>query len=157
MERRLIYGSSASIFLGIALHRFKQKVRPNGQETTNRTSKQDIDVGSHMTVCISNNDYPLELAGSITIKIPGRSANIHISRDLPPVTDHTSALGYARYLFDSSQTSLHELAKLTRRNDPRLDGVEFFQGISHLAGPLAKRLGFEVYDLKPSAERIFIR
>ena len=73
---------------------------------------------------------------------------IHFDRNIPFIKRNEAVVGFVRTLFSSFQEELTELAFLCRENDKRLKRVQSFFGLSHIAGPLARRLGFDVSAIR---------
>lgn len=117
---------------------------------------QGILVGHHMNVKVKEYPYyngPILLSDATAI-IPGdRIGQIHLLRNLPKLNREDDLLKITRKLYQRVLESMEELAALSENNDPRLDGVNAFYGTSHLAGPLATRLGFDVRKIDDSLER----
>lgn len=115
-----------------------------------------IRVGEHMNVRVRKYPYttPVVLSDGIAI-VPGEKVGvIELLRDLPKISTHDNILLVTLNMYRSVQNSLEELAGLSERNDPRLDGIEAFYGSSHTAGPLARRLGFDVREIEDKNDRI---
>jgi hypothetical protein len=116
----------------------------------------EINVGEHMTVSVEVfRDFAHKELSDGSILRPGQKiGKIDFLRKLPTLKEGDNLLSFTKQLFRSGEQSLRELAELCEKNDPRLGDVEFFWGISHLAGPLAKRLGFDVFDIANPIKRL---
>lgn len=114
-----------------------------------------IPVGEHMDVIMGRfrSIKNKELSDGSVVKPGSKVGVIHFTRNLP-IMDKQSNVAFSRQLFRSGEESLNNLAGLCEANDPRLEGVEFFYGWSHLAGPIAKRLGFDVFDIANPIRRL---
>jgi hypothetical protein len=108
-----------------------------------------VHVGEHMTIDIEQfRDFHTKKFPDGTILKPGQKfGKIDFVYRIPKLRPNDSLIGFTRSLFRSGEQSLKELADLCEKNDPRLQGVDVFMGTSHIAGLLAKRLGFDVFDI----------
>ena len=114
-------------------------------------------VGEHMDIQVLRFKWPKEkqLSDGTTIKPGSKIGVIHFDRNLPTADEKESERGFSRKLYESGKNSLEELAFLCEANDPRLAGIEGFYGLSHIAGPLAKRLGFDIFETSDPLKLIF--
>lgn len=106
-----------------------------------RNEGVNVIIGEHMVVTIWPNDPLAEL-------------NYH--KSLPRIMPDEGLMSYSRNLLDQTKRSLTALALLCRNNDPRLDGVTEFEGVSHLVGSTAKKLGFDVSEIPNRWEKTAI-
>jgi len=115
-----------------------------------------VNVGEHMSIHVGHFRNPLskELEDHTIIKAVKKIGIIDIERNLPKLSEKESLVGITRMLFRETESDLKELALMCKAGDPRLEGLDIFHGVSHLAGPLAKRLGFDVYDIANPVERV---
>lgn len=108
-----------------------------------------INVGKHMRITRDHNRVTTKELSDGTIVKPGqRIGTIDIVRDLKVLKSDDNLISAVKELYGDTEEDLKELAALCMNNDPKLKDVEVFRGISHLAGPLAKKLGFDVKDIK---------
>jgi hypothetical protein len=112
-----------------------------------------IDSGEHMSVSIGKFRRELVLPNGEELGKNDIVGRIDFIRNIPQMDKETPLVGFVRALFKSADSSLNELAKLCRDNDPRLKDIQYFYGISHLAGPLAEKLGFTTIELQDEEER----
>jgi hypothetical protein len=94
------------------------------------------------------------LSDGTIINVGDRIGTIHLLRQLPKIDEKDSLNVVTRGLYQSVRGSLEELAALSISHDPRLEGVEAFYGASHVAGPLARRLGFDVVRIEDWSDRM---
>lgn len=85
---------------------------------------------------------------------PGqRVGELHFTRNIEPLAKDTDVISYARMLYRSGEKSLEELAVKCEQNDPAFEDINVFYGVSHIAGPLAKRLGFDIFRITNPVNR----
>jgi hypothetical protein len=91
-----------------------------------------------------------------TTMTPGDKVGIiDFARGIPFKNEHESIFSYTKNLIRTADVSFIELAEMCETDDPRLSDVNFFGGRSHLAGPIAKRMGFDVFDVANPLHRYF--
>lgn len=112
-------------------------------------------VGEHMTVTVGQNAYAcwpnegekeLRLSDETIVTPETPIGKIDIVHDLPHLDSNTNLIAFARKLLKSSVGSLRELTVLCEQGDHRLDGIQVFAGISHLAR-IGGKLDFTVFDI----------
>jgi hypothetical protein len=118
-------------------------------------TRTKIKLGEHMSVRIGHYRHIAgrELSDGNVVSGGAKVGVIDFMRNMPTLDKHDNLISLTRDLFDSAQTSLIELAKLCNSEDPRLEDINTFYGVSHLAGPLAVRLGFDVFDIRNPIDR----
>ncbi len=116
-----------------------------------------FNVGNHMSIHPSGYHAfkERELSDGAIIHPGQKLGVIDLLRNIPILDSDTKLLTATRHLYNSVSQDLHELAFLCQSNDPRLNGVEAFYGISHFAGYLAERLGFDSFKLRNPLKRLF--
>jgi len=112
-----------------------------------------IKAGEHMTISIQEFGERLSLPNGETIEEKNVVGRIDFVRDIPKMKRGASLVEFTKSLFKSANISLEELTRLCRDNDPRLKDVQYFYGVSHLAGPLARRLGFITLPIEDERDR----
>lgn len=112
-------------------------------------------VGDHMTFRRTNYTgfASKELSDGEIVRPGDRIGEIDFVKDVPKLGKDANLFVFTRYLYNSAQKSLRELAELCAENDPSVDGIKAFHGTSHLVGPLAKRLGFDIYEIANPIKR----
>ncbi len=116
---------------------------------------KSIDVGEHMKITtgkLRGTKEPRDVEGEV-LKPGDKIGIISVTRNLNKMQENDNLIAKTRELYRSTELSLTELAKLCEENDPRLKDINFFRGQSHLAGPLAERLGFDIYEIANPFER----
>jgi hypothetical protein len=107
----------------------------------------DITVGVSADTCWPDDSKRLLKLVDGTIIIPDMPVGrIDIVRNFDRLSKNTNMIGFMRELMESSITSLKELASLCKKNDPKLDGIEVFAGVSHLAR-IAGKFGFTTFKI----------
>lgn len=114
--------------------------------------RRTLKFGKHMTVTVGKLREQFDISDNTNLKTGEIVGNIDFINKLPRMESDTNLVGFVRYLFQSAKDSLQELADHCRENDPRLEGVRNFVGVSHLAGPLAERLGFSTFEITDKKE-----
>jgi len=118
---------------------------------SNQFGRQEkVHLGDHMTLTIGRLpiERDIQLSDGAVLRQGDAVGVIDFIENLPRLSEEDNLMGFVRRLFKSAKGSLSELAVLCREDDTRLQGIEYFWGKSHLAGPLAKRLGFEVFEVE---------
>lgn len=115
-----------------------------------------ISVGEHMNVDVMKyRGKNLSLSDGTTVSNEDIVGQMHFYRNLPQLRNN-NIIAYTRDLYESASESLKSLARRCQKEDPRLSGVTAFYGESHIAGPLAKRLGFDIYDINNPLYKLFV-
>lgn len=96
---------------------------------------------------------PRALSDGFLLRPGHRIGRIHIIDNLPILGMNDNLLGATREIYRSTVLSLTQLAELCQNDDRKLSRIKAFYGISHLAGPLAERLGFDVFDIRSETIR----
>ncbi len=132
------------------------KDRPN--ESLKKHGFDEIRLGEHMTVRKgANRNHKVKFLLDGTMIQPKQPIGIlDFDTSLPFMEDDGNVVAYTRNLYRSGIDSLQTLARLAQNDDTRLEGVTTFFGVSHLAGPLAERLGFETHDIKNPVSRFIV-
>lgn len=106
-------------------------------------------VGKHMIVFpnMYTDKKPIPLSDGTVISQYHHLGELHFSEDLPTLEQGGNLVTFTRQLYGAATESLEELAHLCQDNDPRVIGLAFFYGESHIAGSLAKKLGFDIHEI----------
>ena len=125
------------------------------EEDVVKAIKDKVNVGNHMSIHLGHYRTPFgkELSDETVVRPGQKIGIIDILRNLPSLEKDENLLAITKKLYRESEADLRELAKMCQDNNPSLEGVEVFYGVSHLAGPLAKRLGFDVFDIANPLKR----
>jgi hypothetical protein len=113
-----------------------------------------LEVGNCLNIYVhpSTGFAPKKLSDGVVVTPGDLVGEIELKLDNLPLDHNGGVVIYGRALFRSITQSLGELAKLCEVNDPLLEGVVGFHGISHLAGPLAGKMGFDVFLVSDISE-----
>lgn len=126
------------------------------QEFFKHAPEIHVAVGAHMTIDMKT--YPERILPDGSILPPGEKVGIiHFSRNFTALRKHENIISVGRRLFRSAQISLYRLAELCEKNAKPLEGVNFFLGASHIVGPLARKLGFNIFPIKNPGERRMVK
>lgn len=117
---------------------------------------EELAVGEHMEVIIRRyrSSRQKHLSDGTIIRPGDKVGEIHFSNDIPELQENENMIGFARRLFVSARESMQHLAQLCQDNYYQTDGVVAFLGQSHIAGPLAKRLGFDIFEIRNPITRL---
>lgn len=109
-----------------------------------REEKLLFKIGNHLTII-----PPILKKRLPEANIEGRLGEIFILRNLDNVLndDKKSSLKRKIDFFKNIKSDFKKLAETCEKNSS-LKKIDYFYGYSHLAGPLAKRFGFNVYEIK---------
>lgn len=120
-----------------------------GAELYERVKGEKIQIGSYGELHVE--PYRAVRSRTLsdgTIMKPGDKVGImDFAHGILSKAEEESLFSYTKKLIRSAELSFIELAQLCEVDDPRLAGVSVFGGRSHLAGPVAKRMGFDVFDI----------
>lgn len=87
---------------------------------------------------------------------PGQMVGLlHFDRKLPYPDPNDTLLVHTRKMYRRLKECMESLATICQNNDPVLEGIEHFYGLSHWAGPLLERLGFDVFEIRNPIRRWF--
>lgn len=113
----------------------------------------DITIGVSADTCWPDDSRRLLKLPDGTTVIPDMPVGrIDIVRGFDRLSEDTNMIGFMRKLMESSVASLKDLATLCKRNDPRLEGIEVFAGVSHLAR-IAGKFGFTTFEISDPHRR----
>ena len=122
---------------------------PGIEQKVDEKYKDEFEVGKHLVVVpmVYKDDQRVHLSDGTEISKFQRLGEMHFCRDLPQLTDKDNLVNFTKLLYREANISLQELALMCQNNDPRVKNITFFFGESHIAGPLAKRLGFDIHEI----------
>lgn len=115
-----------------------------------------VAIGTHMSIYRRRHHALLSRKLSDGTKIfPGdRLGEIHLMRNIPKPDDPTKFHTYSRHLYGDIQQDLRQLATMVRF-DPGYSDIKAIYGFSHLAKPIAKRLGFDIFHGRNPLKKAF--
>jgi len=119
--------------------------------TPKSTDRELAFAGKHMRV-FEQIFYDLQtrnLSDGYTVHPGDRVGMLTLDKDVPIMKPEENTAVFARKLIKETENCLKELAIKCEKQDPALDGINAFFGLSLLAtGPLAKKFGFNSFNIE---------
>lgn len=111
-------------------------------------------LGDHLLMQHARYRWPTKkvLSDGAIVRPGEKYGALHFTHNLPVLQPEDNLTVFTRNLYQSAENSLRELAVLCENDAPMVRDIEVFGGISHVAGSLATRAGFDLFTLDPATK-----
>ncbi len=118
--------------------------------------KNKLDIGTHLSVCRARyRGVSKKVLSDGIVIAPGQmGGRLDLVRNIPQLGEEANLVAASRSLYNEVLLDLKILAYECKHNE-FLEEISFFYGYSHLVRSLARKLGFNVFDIKNPLKQAF--
>lgn len=149
------HSAEMSKFLAIPAAITAFKWIENKIRTPKATSEPIAFAGHHMKIYeqIFRDIRTRKLSDGYVVHPGEKVGLVTFDRYIPIMKKDENLVVFTRQLIKGAEDCLKSLAKKCEGNDPALAGINVFYGASHLAGPLARKFGFDIFEIADPFKR----
>lgn len=115
-----------------------------------------LDIGTHLSICRTRyRGVSKKVLSDGTVIAPGQmGGRLDLVRNIPQLGEEDNLVAATRSLYDEALFDLKILAYECMHNE-FLEEISFFYGYSHLVRSSARKLGFDVFDIRNPLKQAF--